>query len=140
MAHVVPAELQGLSLYRLDEKLCEKWAEVYPVWKDAYRGIDILYEIKKAHTWEVCNPDRRKTKRVQYLNNWLSRAHGEWHRRQQEQGLKFVGRHIPDQRDPVRCKTCKDTGLTPAKIKNRWGEEVPAMGKCLDCSGVRVAQ
>lgn len=136
----VPAELAGLSLYRLDEKLCERWAEVYPEWLRTYKGIDVLQEIRKAHAWEICNPDQRKKLRVAFLNSWLSRGHEAWHRRQQEQGLKFVGRYIPKSNQPILCKRCQDSGLVPSTVKNRWGEELPAMAKCPDCVFKRAAQ
>ena len=134
MPHQVPAELQRLSLYALDEKLCLRWAEVLPVWKETYKGIDILYEVQKAHTWEICKPEERKTNRVAFLNGWLSRAHGDWHRHQQERGLKFVGRHIPDSKKPISCKRCLDNGVVPATMKSRWGEDLPAMARCPDCA------
>lgn len=134
MSHQVPVELQGLSLYVLDEKLCAGWAEAYPLWAQTYKGIDLMMEIRKAHTWEVCNPAERKTLRIRFLNNWLSRAHSDWHRRQQERGVKFVGRHIPDSKRPISCKRCLDNGLIPSTIKTRWGEDQPAMARCPDCA------
>lgn len=134
MSHQVPAELQALSLYALDAKLCAGWAEAYPLWLETYKGINVLQEVKKAHTWEVCNPDRRKTQRIRFLNNWLCKTHAEWHQRQQQQGLKFVGRHIPDLKKPIDCKRCLDKGVVPATMTTRWGEERPAMARCPDCA------
>ena len=134
MSHQVPEELKGLSLYALDEKLCLGWAEALLLWKETYKGIDLLQEVRKAHAWEVCNPEQRKTLRIRFLNNWLSRAHGDWHRRQQERGLKFVGRHIPDSKKPISCQRCLDSGIVPSTIQTRWGEERPAMARCPDCA------
>lgn len=136
----VPRELEQFSLYRLDKHLCERWAEVYPIWVETYKGISVLHEIRKAHAWEVCNPASRKSDRPRFLNTWLSKAHSDWYRRSQEGGLKFAGRAIPDLKRPISCKRCLDSGLVPSSIKTRWGEDRPAMGRCPDCAFKRVAQ
>lgn len=140
MPHVIPDELVNLSLYRQDEKLCAGWVEAYAVWRETYKGINVLQEVRKAHAWEICNPTQRKTQRLRFLNNWLSKAHTDWHRRQQEQGLRFVGRYIPPSNQEVKCKTCMDSGLVPSKIKTRWGEERPAMARCSACAFQKAAQ
>jgi hypothetical protein len=138
----VPAELQGLTLYATDAKLCARWAEVYPIWLETYKGINVPQEIRKAHAWEVVNPDKRKSLRVSFLNSWLSRAHTSQNRYEQDRAsMKQVGRHIPSgspYREPV-CARCRDTGLVPGEIVTRWGEKLPAMGKCPACAFKRVA-
>jgi len=136
MGHVVPAELQALSLYALDAKLCARWAEVYPLWQETYKGVDILGEIRKAHTWEVCNPDKRKRLRVPFINNWLSRAQESQHRASQQQGLKYVKPYIPPEgsgRKTFSCERCKDKGIVPTKTVTRWGETVDAYAPCTPC-------
>lgn len=139
----VPAELQGLSLYKTDAKLCQRWSEVYPVWLETYKGINVLQEIRKAHAWEVTHPDQRKTIRVSFLNSWLNRAHTAQHRYEQERAsLKHVGKHTPSG-SPYKspsCTRCHDTGLVPSQIVTRWGEQVSAMGRCPACAFKRVAQ
>lgn len=139
----VPAELSGLSLYAHDVKLCQRWSEVYPVWQQTYKGINVLQEIRKAHAWEVTNPDKRKSLRVSFLNSWLSRAHTAQHRYEQDRAsMKQVGRHIPSGSPykPPSCTRCQDTGLVPTKVVTRWKEEVSAMGRCPACAFKRMAQ
>ena len=68
----VPEELNALPLYREDQKLLKKWPELVAAWKVAYPGLDVVYEIKKAHAWEVANPERRKKQRGRFLTNWLA--------------------------------------------------------------------
>jgi hypothetical protein len=139
--HVVPAELQGLSLYRMDQKLCEKWAAVYPEWVKAYRGIDILQEIRKAHVWEVSNPEQRKRLRVPFLNSWLNRAHTSWHQRQQQTGVKHVPKGSPYA--APKCPTCNDAGVIPTGTRpNPYSDkyQVNTYGRCPNCSLRKIAQ
>ncbi len=70
----IPAELQGLNLYEGDMNLCKKLPTLMIAWKDAFPGVDIIAEIKKAHAWEVSNPTKVKKNRPRFLQNWLSRA------------------------------------------------------------------
>lgn len=74
LTQVIPTELAGLPLYEADKKLCSKLPELLPTWKIAYPGIDILAEIRKAHAWEMGNPENRKVNRSRFLTNWLNRA------------------------------------------------------------------
>ena len=69
-----PPELQDLELYRDDEKLKKRWAELLPAWVTAHPGIDVMAEIRKAHSWEVSNPTKRKKDRARFLGGWLGRA------------------------------------------------------------------
>ena len=71
---IVPDPLKGLVLYEADKKLCEKWGELYPAWKKAFLGIDILAEVRMAHAWEIANPAKQKKQRGRFLTNWLTRA------------------------------------------------------------------
>lgn len=138
----VPAELLGLTLYATDAKLCQKWGEVYPLWQQTYKGINVLQEIRKAHAWEVTNPDKRKSLRVSFLNNWLSRAQTSQHRYEQDRAsMKQVGRYIPSGKlyGTPNCARCHDTGLVPSEIVTRWKEKVPAMAKCPACALRSVA-
>jgi hypothetical protein len=70
----VPSELGTLPLYSRDRKLCLRWKELLPTWKEAYPGVDVIAEVKKAHAWEVANPKKVKKDRPRFLQNWLSRA------------------------------------------------------------------
>jgi len=70
----VPPELADLELYAEDQKLCDRWATLLPVWVKAYPGVDVVAEVRKANAWEVANPEKRKVNRPRFLTNWLSRA------------------------------------------------------------------
>lgn len=65
--------LIGLDLYTKDQRLLEGIWKVDKAWMSAFPGVDIGAEIKKAHSWEMANPSKRKIKRIAFLNNWLSR-------------------------------------------------------------------
>lgn len=69
----VPKELADLELYAKDRRLCLRWERLYVSWKTAFPGLDILHEIRAAHSWEVSNPQRAKRDRPRFLQNWLSR-------------------------------------------------------------------
>lgn len=43
--------------------------------KEVYRGLDVISEIKKAREWLIANPSRRKVDCHRFLVNWLNRAH-----------------------------------------------------------------
>jgi hypothetical protein len=70
----IPSELMGLELYAADKTLCARWCDLLPAWRQAYPGVDVIAEIRKAHAWEVANKSRRKVDRPRFLGNWLSRA------------------------------------------------------------------
>lgn len=64
-------------------------ADQVDAWRDAYPGIDVLQEIKRAKAWLVANPKKAKTSRgmSRFLNSWMDRAQnrrggktdsGEW--------------------------------------------------------------
>lgn len=44
-------------------------------WKELYKNVDILQELKKMRGWAIANPTRRKTKRgiLRFINSWLAR-------------------------------------------------------------------
>jgi len=69
----VPMELADLELYRLDRKLCLRWERLYKSWKVTFKGLDVLKEVRTAHSWEMSNPQRQKRDRPRFLHNWLSR-------------------------------------------------------------------
>jgi len=83
----IPPELKDLELYRTDENLLRRWPELYPAWKKAFPELDVLDQIRKAHTWELANPSRRKKDRPRYLTNWLNRAAAEARKNGTGQGL-----------------------------------------------------
>lgn len=88
----IPAELKGLNLYEIDSKLCEKLPTLMPAWKDAFPGVDIVAEIKKAHAWELANPTKQKKNRARFLQNWLTRAQDRPKGGQDGKGGKDIGR------------------------------------------------
>jgi len=69
-----PPELASLELYSKDKKLIQRWPQCYRAWKEAYPSLDIMSQVKKAHSWEVDNPARRKKDRPRFLGRWLARA------------------------------------------------------------------
>jgi len=69
-----PPELASLELYAKDQKLIQRWPQCYRAWKEAYPSLDIMSQVKKAHSWEVDNPARRKKHRPRFLGRWLARA------------------------------------------------------------------
>ena len=73
---VLPGELENLELYRVDQRLCSRWESLMGGWIAAYpRGRDwIMGEVRKAHAWEIANPEKRKKNRAAYLANWLNRS------------------------------------------------------------------
>lgn len=73
-----PPELVGLELYEADQKLCARWPALIKAWKIAYPGVDILAEVRKAHAWEVANPDKRKVQKARFLAGWLGRQQDRW--------------------------------------------------------------
>lgn len=70
----VPKAFAGLELYESDAKFCKQWPSLLKALVEAYPNKDILAEIRKAHAWEVANPDRRKRARGKYFRGWMSRA------------------------------------------------------------------
>ena len=66
--------LSGLDLYEDDNKLCSEIDSLMETWTEAYPGVDIMAEIRKAHAWEMSNPAKRKKDRKRFLNSWLSRS------------------------------------------------------------------
>lgn len=56
-------------------------------WQNLFQGIVVLNEIKKAKSWCINNPERRKTKRgiLKFLNSWLMKA--------QDSNSNFGGRN-----------------------------------------------
>lgn len=69
-----PPELLELELYRKNKKLLESFGLLMITWKQAYPGVNLLAELKKAHAWEVANPKRRKVDKVGFLQRWMARA------------------------------------------------------------------
>jgi hypothetical protein len=70
----VPDDLAPLELYAADKRLCKRWPELKQAWQQACPGIDVLAEVRKAHSWEVSNPSKRKKDRSKFLGNWMNRA------------------------------------------------------------------
>lgn len=44
------------------------------IWQEAYPGIDIEGEIKKAKAWLLSNPKKAKSDFRRFINNWLIKA------------------------------------------------------------------
>ena len=72
--HHVPDDLKSLALFAADRKLCARWHIVFPEWKLAYPGVEILPELRKAHSWQRSDPKHQKKNQSKFLNSWLSRA------------------------------------------------------------------
>lgn len=43
-----------------------------PAWADAYPGLDIQSELRKAKAWVLANPAKSKKDWPRFLNNWMS--------------------------------------------------------------------
>ena len=102
----VPAELEDLELYREDAKLCRRWHELMTAWEKAYKGIDVLAEVRRAHAWELCQPLRKKD-RPRFLQSWLNRTY-ERHGRAGN-GAKPLNPYAPTE-DDVGAWARKATG------------------------------
>jgi hypothetical protein len=48
-------------------------------WSEAYPGVDVLAELRKARQWCIDNPTRRKTLRgvAKFCNSWLDKAQNQ---------------------------------------------------------------
>lgn len=64
----LPCVGKGPSEYGVTEEQVADWQEAFP-------GIDVLVEVRKAHAWLEANPTRRKTHRgcPAFLVRWLGR-------------------------------------------------------------------
>lgn len=93
---VIPEILQGLSLYEQDKKLCKLLPEALPQWQKAYPKVDIQAEIRKAHAWEISNPDKKKVNRMRFLNNWLSRSQDKPEERSNQNVSRISSNLRPD--------------------------------------------
>ena len=71
-----PPPIRGLKLYEADEKLLSDFWTRYAAWCQAFPGLDVTGEIRRAHAWELAQPPRqRKKNRARFLTTWLKR---EW--------------------------------------------------------------
>jgi hypothetical protein len=125
----VPPEISGLALYEGDEKLCRRWPTLLPEWKKAYPGVDVLAEVRKAHAWELANPNRIKKDRPRFLNTWLSRA--------QDQPRQPAPVSRIDTDGKVKCLNCGGTG----KVSGGVGQDgAVVLVACQVCQRKRMAQ
>ncbi len=108
----IPPELQDLPLYREDKRLHRKWPELLPAWKAACPGIDVMAQVRRAHAWEVGNPQRRKRNRPRFLTNWMNSAQ-DAPRAQNESGRRA------DAPAPHTCQKCgkENVALTDGRCK-----------------------
>ncbi len=95
----VPDALKGLQLYEKDATLCRRWPELFPLWCDAYPGLDVLAEVKVAHAWEVSNPKRQKKDKPRFLANWLKREQDRPRRPTAESAAERIGRLVRETPD-----------------------------------------
>lgn len=72
--HHIPFELLEYELYAKDPHLCANWSKLLGVWNGTYPGVNVLREIKSAHSWQLSDPKRQKTKQARFIDNWLRRA------------------------------------------------------------------
>jgi uncharacterized protein YdaU (DUF1376 family) len=58
------------------EKTWTLMSDQVAAWTEAYPGVRVLDECRKAHAWVAAKPDRRKTPKGMpaFLVNWLNRA------------------------------------------------------------------
>lgn len=49
---------------------------LFPLWKQAYPGVDIMTELAKMRAWLLANPKQQKTEKGmdKFINGWLDRA------------------------------------------------------------------
>lgn len=130
-----PTDLRDLTLYAADPKLCRAWEDLKRAAADAYPGIDIIVETKKAHAWEISNPSNRKTNRTRFLNNWMSKAQQDASKYRQKPGseaLAFQGKTKP-------CGRCKGIGSVYSKTVDphdpKGEKQVDVASSCGVCGG-----
>lgn len=70
----VPPELANMELYRRDYRLCSNWESLIQAWKKKFPEIDLMFQLGKAHQWELDNPGKVKSNRPAYLERWFARA------------------------------------------------------------------
>lgn len=73
-ADAVPVELRDLPLYARRTALHAEWPVLLAGWRQIYPDLDVLAEVRKAHHWEMINPNRRKRNTARFLNSWLNRS------------------------------------------------------------------
>ncbi len=95
----IPVELKGLDLYEVDSKLCKKLPTLMPAWIEAFPGVDVAAEIKKAHVWELANPTKQKKNRPRFLQNWLNRAQDNPKGARDGKNSKDIGRSFAGAED-----------------------------------------
>ena len=100
--HAPPPELSGLTLYEQDRKLCSRWTALLPAWRKTFPGVDVMTEVRKAHTWELANPTRIKKDRPRFLNTWLSKAQDQPRAPSQPSRIDSNGK--------TKCLNCGGTG------------------------------
>lgn len=67
----VPQVLRGLELYENNGLLLKHFLRNYNNWKRSCLHIDVDYEIRQAHSWEIDNPEKQKTDKARFLGGWL---------------------------------------------------------------------
>jgi hypothetical protein len=85
----IPAVGEGDQEWPLTQAKIDEWGEAYP-------GVDVLAECRKARQWCIDNPTRRKTAKgmPRFLSTWLSRA--------QDQAPRTT-QHGPDRRGDAKA-------------------------------------
>jgi hypothetical protein len=92
----VPKELRDLPFYAEDKKLLARWNELLVRWHRQCPGVNVETEVNRAHEWEVDNPQKRKTNKVAFLNNWMRRA--------QDRAARFPGAQQQATHSPISAK------------------------------------
>ena len=121
----VPDDLRGLTLYEADKRLCSKWSYLLDEWRNAFPGVNVLNEVRRAHAWEVSNPERQKKDRLRFLYKWLSQAQDS-----RRPGAPGAVAFRPSNRKPwyigkgkADCAYCHGTGR--GEIAPGTGQEYP---------------
>ena len=71
-----------IVLTTLGTYLTETWpdiararcASLEAAWREAFPGVDLLAESKRARAWEVSDPKRRKVRHAKFLAGWFGRT------------------------------------------------------------------
>lgn len=82
-----PENLAAVLVYQTvgnGPKTWELTQEFFDQLREAYPGVDVLEQCRKARVWMMANESRRKTAKgmPRYLNNWMDRAQNSSSRNQ----------------------------------------------------------
>lgn len=85
--------LEGMPIFRRDKKLTERINLLVSEWALAYPNVNIIEQMKWAHSWLVTHPERPKKLLARFINNWLMSNEQRYQEKkhiQQNVGGKYV--------------------------------------------------